>query len=63
VDGHVCGSGAIEHREFAMASGEMREDEFTGFLNETLELAALHGRDACRRPRHWLRSAQRVYLG
>jgi len=36
VDGHVCGSGAIKHREFAMASGEMTEDEFIRFLNETL---------------------------
>ena len=42
VDGHVCGSGAIKHREFAMASGEMTEDEFTRFLNETLELAGSH---------------------
>jgi DNA modification methylase len=42
VDGHVCGSGAIKHREFAMASGEMSEDEFTRFLNETLELAGSH---------------------
>ena len=42
VDGHVCGSGAIKHREFAMASGELSEDEFTRFLNETLELAGSH---------------------
>ena len=42
VDGHVCGSGAIKHREFAMASGESSEDEFTRFLNETLELAGSH---------------------
>lgn len=42
VDGLVCGSGAIKHREFAMASGEMSEDEFTRFLNETLELAGSH---------------------
>src|ERR1700731_4200941 len=42
VDGHVCGSGAIKHREFAMASGEMTEDEFIRFLNETLELASSH---------------------
>jgi DNA modification methylase len=42
VDGHVCGSGAIKHREFAMASGEMSEDEFTRFLNKTLELAVSH---------------------
>jgi DNA modification methylase len=42
VDGHVCGSSAIKHREFAMASGEMSEDEFTRFLTETLELAGFH---------------------
>jgi DNA modification methylase len=42
VDGHACGSGAIKHREFAMASGEMSEDEFTRFLNATLELAGSH---------------------
>src|ERR1019366_1482214 len=42
VDGHVCGSGAIKHREFAMASGEMTEDEFTRFLNKTLECAGSH---------------------
>ena len=23
IDGHVCGLGAVRHREFAMASGEM----------------------------------------
>ncbi len=32
IDGHVCGLGAIRHREFAMASGEMSEAEFTDFL-------------------------------
>ena len=32
IDGHVCGNGAIHHREFAMASGEMSEAEFTDFL-------------------------------
>ncbi len=32
IDGHVCGSGAIKHREFAMATGEMSRAEFTGFL-------------------------------
>ncbi|MBF9036768.1 ParB N-terminal domain-containing protein [Rhodobacterales bacterium HKCCE2091] len=35
VDGHVCGSGRIRHREFAMASGEMSEAEFTAFLETT----------------------------
>src|ERR1700730_6307951 len=32
IDGNVCGLGRIRHREFAMASGEMSEDEFTSFL-------------------------------
>lgn len=40
IDGHVCGSGAIRHREFAMASGEMSESEFTQFLIETMGSAA-----------------------
>ncbi|WP_299356162.1 DNA methyltransferase [uncultured Shimia sp.] len=36
IDGHVCGSGAIQHREFAMASGEMDEAGFTAFLESAL---------------------------
>ncbi len=32
IDGHVGNSGQIKHREFAMASGEMSETEFTQFL-------------------------------
>jgi DNA modification methylase len=36
IDGHVCGSGNIRHREFAMASGEMSAREFTTFLEVTL---------------------------
>ena len=32
IDGHVCGSGKIKHREFEMASGEMSTKEFTDFL-------------------------------
>jgi DNA modification methylase len=35
IDGHVGGSGAIKHREFAMASGEMSQAEFTGFLKNS----------------------------
>jgi DNA methylase/ParB-like nuclease domain len=42
IDGHVCGNGAIRHREFAMASGEMTEEEFTRFLTDSLELASSH---------------------
>ncbi len=32
IDGHVSGNGAVKHREFQMASGEMTSAEFTGFL-------------------------------
>lgn len=32
IDGHVCGLGAVKHREFTMASGEMSEAEFAAFL-------------------------------
>ena len=33
ISGHVCGSGAVQHREFVMASGEMSSAEFTAFLS------------------------------
>jgi DNA modification methylase len=33
IDGNVCGSGKVKHKEFAMASGEMSPNEFTAFLN------------------------------
>lgn len=33
IKGHVCGSGKVKHKEFAMASGEMTQSEFTAFLN------------------------------
>jgi DNA modification methylase len=32
IEGHVGNSGKIKHREFAMASGEMSQAEFTRFL-------------------------------
>jgi DNA modification methylase len=44
IDGNVCGKGAIRHREFAMASGEMSEAEFTGFLNKALGLLGRHSK-------------------
>lgn len=37
IDGHVCGSGAIKHREFVMASGEMSTSQFTQFLITAFE--------------------------
>ncbi|MCO5091725.1 DNA methyltransferase [Bosea sp. (in: a-proteobacteria)] len=36
VLGHVQGRGAIKHREFAFASGEMSAEAFTTFLTESL---------------------------
>jgi DNA modification methylase len=32
IAGHVGGLGGVQHREFAMASGEMSQSEFTAFL-------------------------------
>jgi len=37
IAGHVSGKGRAKHREFAMASGEMSEAEFTKFLMETFQ--------------------------
>src|SRR5215216_6725632 len=45
IDGHVCGSGRIRHRNFAMGVGEMDKDQFTRFLVDTLGPAAARCRD------------------
>lgn len=45
VDGHVSGLGAVRHREFAFASGEMTRAEFTSFLTMTLQNAASVAKD------------------
>ena len=42
IDGNVCGKGAIHHREFAMASGEMSEPEFVDFLCSALSFLERH---------------------
>jgi DNA modification methylase len=42
VQGHVSGKGAIQHREFAMASGEMTQAEFTDFLRQACVQLAAH---------------------
>lgn len=44
IDGNVCGKGAIRHREFAMASGEMSEAEFLSFLNKALGWLGRHSK-------------------
>ncbi len=45
IDGNVCGLGNVRHREFAFASGEMSERQFTQFLTATLGNAAATMRD------------------
>jgi len=45
VDGHVCGLGRVRHAEFAMASGEMSEAQFTRFLETVLGHLAAHSVD------------------
>ena len=40
ISGHVSGLGKTQHREFAMASGEMADDEFQTFLATNAKLLA-----------------------
>lgn len=44
IKGHVSGKGKISHREFAMATGEMSEAEFTSFLTRVFGLLAAYSR-------------------
>jgi DNA modification methylase len=45
ISGHVCGLGEIQHREFAMASGEMCPQAFTDFLKSTFACLIAHTTD------------------
>jgi DNA modification methylase len=45
IEGHVSGLGKVTHREFAMASGEMSEAEFTEFLATVFRNQARHSAD------------------
>jgi hypothetical protein len=45
IDGHATGLGAIHHRNFRMAAGEMSEAAFTDFLAHAFTLLALHAVD------------------
>lgn len=42
IEGHVCGNGAIKHREFEMGIGEMTPAEFTQFLYKSMKLAKIY---------------------
>jgi DNA modification methylase len=45
IDGHVSGLGRFKHREFAMASGEMSEGQFTTFLSSVYALLCKYSTD------------------
>lgn len=45
IAGHVGGLGKVQHREFAMASGEMSDAEFTGFLSSVFAQLASYSVD------------------
>jgi hypothetical protein len=45
ISGHVGGLGAVQHREFAMASGEMSSAEFTAFLRTVFGHLATYSTD------------------
>jgi hypothetical protein len=45
IGGHVSGLGAVTHDEFAMASGEMSEAEFTAFLTTVFQNLTAHSID------------------
>lgn len=45
IDGHVGNSGKTQHREFAMAAGEMSRTEFTSFLECAFRNLADHSLD------------------
>ncbi len=37
IKGHVCGLGKTQHEEFAMASGEMSDEEFAEFISKFMQ--------------------------
>jgi DNA modification methylase len=45
IDGNVSGLGRVKHREFAMASGEMSESQFTSFLSNVYALLCRYSTD------------------
>ena len=45
IEGHVSGLGKVRHSEFAMASGEMDQAQFTAFLTSAFQNLADHSVD------------------
>lgn len=45
ISGHVCGLGAVQHREFEMAAGELTSEQFEDFLRSVFENLASNSID------------------
>lgn len=45
INGHVCGAGNVQHKEFKFASGEMTVEEFTQFLKTSFEMLCMFSKD------------------
>jgi DNA modification methylase len=45
IHGHASGLGAVRHREFAMACGELDDNQFTNFLSQSFTLLATNCMD------------------
>lgn len=45
INGHVCGAGNVQHKEFKFASGEMTVEEFTRFLKTSFEMLCMFSKD------------------
>jgi hypothetical protein len=45
IDGHASGLGSVQHRDFAMASGEMDRAEFINFLRDAFGQLSRHSLD------------------
>lgn len=58
IEGHVSGLGKVKHAEFAMASGEMSEDQFTGFLRTIFERLSAFSNDVSGISTYWTESAR-----
>jgi DNA modification methylase len=45
ISGNVCGLGNVQHRDFVMASGEMTEAYFSGFLEKNFRLLVQNSKE------------------
>jgi ParB/RepB/Spo0J family partition protein len=69
IAGHATGLGSIQHRDFAMATGEMSKGEFTDFLAQNFRLLARYSTDGSihyvstdwRHTRELLDAGQQIY--